>query len=107
MERKEIDVGNKIILPCSVLNALSQQQSFSNVMIFCLKSLKTGKQTFVGVLEFVADNGTCIIPEHVTVITIGVRNSEARRRGGDLRHSQQLDPEGQVDKNPAPRDKVH
>ena len=34
-------------------------------MIFCLKSFKSGKQTFAGVLEFVADNGTCILPKHV------------------------------------------
>jgi len=64
MERQDIDVGNKVILPSSVLGVLSQS-SFSSVMIFCLKNIRTGKQTFVGVLEFIADEGTCILPKNV------------------------------------------
>ena len=34
-------------------------------MIFCLKNIRSGKQTFAGVLEFIADNGTCILPRNV------------------------------------------
>jgi hypothetical protein len=36
-------------------------------MIFCLKNIRTGKQTFAGVLEFIADNGTCILPKNVKI----------------------------------------
>ncbi len=66
MEREDIDVGNKIILPSTVLGKLSQGQNFNSVMIFCLKNIRTGKQTFAGVLEFIADNGTCVLPKNVS-----------------------------------------
>jgi hypothetical protein len=43
MSRHDIDKGNKIILPASVLGKLSYGQNFGQVMIFCLKNIRSGK----------------------------------------------------------------
>ena len=43
MERYDIDKGNKIILPSSVLGMLGSNENFGGVMIFCLKNIRSGK----------------------------------------------------------------
>lgn len=50
-------------------------------MIFCLKNIRSGKQTFAGVLEFIADNGTCILPRNVNKFNFqGFRKFRPLRR---------------------------
>lgn len=61
--REDIDKGDKILLPASALNELYQlmsSRSNRSPLIFCLKNSVEGKLTYCGVLEFVAEEGTCV-----------------------------------------------
>lgn len=64
--REDIEMGDKILLPASALNELAQFMGRSNKdpMIFCLTNmnLMSPKRTYCGVLEFVAEEGLCYIP---------------------------------------------
>ena len=42
-------------------------QNVPNPMIFCIQNTFLNKMTYVGVLEFVADEGTCILPNWVII----------------------------------------
>lgn len=61
LERHDLEKGNKILLPPSVLNTLSAS-NLPYPMIFCVQNTYLNKQTYVGVLEFIAPEGTCYIP---------------------------------------------
>ncbi|CAD8067362.1 unnamed protein product [Paramecium primaurelia] len=61
--KRNLNQGNKILLPASALEQLirSKQQG---PMIFRLQSTQdNNKYTYVGVLEFTAEEGTCVIPD--------------------------------------------
>lgn len=64
--REDIENGDKILLPASALNELAHLMSRSNKdpMVFCLTNinLMSPKRTYCGVLEFVAEEGLCYIP---------------------------------------------
>ncbi len=59
--REDLESGNKILLPPSVLHNLSQYK-LPQPMIFILQNTLLGNSSNVGVLEFIADNGMCILP---------------------------------------------
>ncbi|KAL4470151.1 hypothetical protein ABPG72_009076 [Tetrahymena utriculariae] len=61
LERDDLEKGNKILLPPTVLNTLSAS-NLPYPMIFCVQNTYLNKQTYVGVLEFIAPEGTCYIP---------------------------------------------
>ena len=52
------------MLPPSALNQLAIQQ-VPNPMIFCIQNMFLNKQTYVGVLEFVAQEGIVIMPTQI------------------------------------------
>ena len=60
--REDIEKGDKIILPSSALNELYHYMSSRNKdpFVFCLKN--GSKLTYCGVLEFVAEEGLCYVP---------------------------------------------
>ncbi|CAD8104119.1 unnamed protein product [Paramecium primaurelia] len=60
--RPQINNGNKILLPASALQQLIFIKQ-NGPMIFKIQSTQSQKFTYVGVLEFVAEEGTCIIPD--------------------------------------------
>ncbi|CAD8122653.1 unnamed protein product [Paramecium sonneborni] len=60
--RPQINNGNKILLPASALQQLIFIKQ-NGPMIFKISSTHTQRVTYVGVLEFVAEEGTCIIPD--------------------------------------------
>lgn len=53
-----------MLLPPSALNVLAIQ-TVPNPMIFCIQNMFLNKQTYVGVLEFVAEEGICILPTQI------------------------------------------
>ena len=59
--REDLEAGNKILLPPSVLHHLSQYR-LPQPMMFVIQNTILGNSTNVGVLEFTADNGMCILP---------------------------------------------
>lgn len=59
--RDDLEAGNKILLPPSILHNLSQYR-LPQPMMFTLQNTILGNSTNVGVLEFTADNGVCILP---------------------------------------------
>ena len=61
MGREEIDKGNKIILPSSALDQLARL-NISYPMLFKLTNAANDISTHCGVLEFVAEEGTCYMP---------------------------------------------
>lgn len=61
MARNDLEKGNKVLLPASVLAEISQG-AMPHPMIFRVNSMRTKKTTYVGVLEFVAPEDTCILP---------------------------------------------
>lgn len=61
MGRDDLEKGNKILLPQSVLGEISKGV-MPQPMIFRINSMRTKKTTYVGVLEFVAPEDTCILP---------------------------------------------
>ncbi|CAK70230.1 unnamed protein product (macronuclear) [Paramecium tetraurelia] len=60
--RPQINNGNKILLPASALQQLIFIKQ-NGPMIFKIQSTQSQKFTYVGVLEFVAEEGSCIIPD--------------------------------------------
>ena len=61
MGRDDIDKGNKIILPSSALETLARL-NISYPMLFELKNERDTRTSHCGVLEFVAEEGTCYLP---------------------------------------------
>ena len=59
--REDLEPGNKILLPPSILHNLSNYR-MPQPMMFTLQNTILGNSTNVGVLEFTADNGICILP---------------------------------------------
>lgn len=59
--REDLESGNKILLPPSILHNLSQYK-LPQPMMFVLQNTILGNSSNVGVLEFTADNGMCILP---------------------------------------------
>lgn len=99
--REDIEKGDKILLPSSALNELYHLISSKNKdpMIFCLKN--GSKMTYCGVLEFVAEEGLCYIPNWMfkmlkfpepgspaTVALVG----DMRKKYGKIRHMIKLQP---------------
>ncbi len=59
--QENLEAGNKVLLPPSVLHNLSQYR-MPQPMMFTIQNTILGNSTNVGVLEFTADNGMCILP---------------------------------------------
>lgn len=59
--REDLEAGNKVLLPPAILHNLSQYR-LPQPMMFVLQNTMLGNSTNVGVLEFIADNGMCILP---------------------------------------------
>lgn len=59
--RDELEKGNKIILPPSALDHLARL-NISYPMLFELVNPAMNRRTHCGVLEFIADEGTCHLP---------------------------------------------
>lgn len=66
MARNDLEKGNKVLLPSTVLGEISQG-AMPHPMIFRINSMRTKKTTYVGVLEFVAPEDTCILPLWVKI----------------------------------------
>jgi ubiquitin fusion degradation protein 1 len=62
IDRSELDKGDKIILPPSALDRLSQIGDLDFPMLFNIENVKEKTKTHCGVLEFVADEGVCYLP---------------------------------------------
>lgn len=62
--REDIEKGDKILLPSSALQELYPMMTSKNKdpLIFCLKNNNNNKLTYCGVLEFVAEEKLCYIP---------------------------------------------
>lgn len=65
VNRKDINMGNKVLLPDEVLHLITNQYdgSLPHPMIFSVSTLRTRKTTYVGVLEFVAPPNTVVLPD--------------------------------------------
>ncbi|CAD8173301.1 unnamed protein product [Paramecium octaurelia] len=62
-QKKTLNQGNKILLPASALQQVLHLKQ-QGPMIFRLQSTQDDKKcTYVGVLEFTAEEGTCVIPD--------------------------------------------
>jgi ubiquitin fusion degradation protein 1 len=59
--KEELEKGNKIILPTSALDHLARL-NISWPMLFEVSNPNTGSKTHCGVMEFVAEEGTCYLP---------------------------------------------
>jgi ubiquitin fusion degradation protein 1 len=100
-DRQDINKGDKILLPASALNELYFMMSSRNKdpMIFCIKN--GSKMTYCGVLEFVAEEGLCYIPEWMfkmlkfpeagSYATIALVQ-DMKKQHGNLRHMIKLQP---------------
>ena len=62
IDRSELDKGDKIILPPSALDRLSQLGDLDFPMLFNIENVKEKAKTHCGVLEFIADEGVCYLP---------------------------------------------
>ena len=62
IDRSELDKGDKIILPPSALDRLSQLGDLDFPMLFNVENVKEKTKTHCGVLEFIADEGVCYLP---------------------------------------------
>jgi ubiquitin fusion degradation protein 1 len=60
-ERQDVENGGKIILPPSALEHLTRLNT-AYPMLFKLTNSRKDRETHCGVLEFVADEGRCYIP---------------------------------------------
>lgn len=65
MARPELEKGNKVLLPASVLAEVSQG-AMPHPLLFRINSMRTKTTTYVGVLEFTAPEDTCIVPMWVS-----------------------------------------
>ena len=63
--RKDINIGNKVLLPDEILHTLYNMYpgGLPYPMVFSLSSLKTWKTVYAGVLEFVAPANFIVIPD--------------------------------------------
>lgn len=63
--RKDINIGNKVLLPDEILNTVSNMyhSGLPYPMVFSISSLRTRKTVYVGVLEFVAPPNVVVIPD--------------------------------------------
>lgn len=61
MARDDLEKGNKVLLPPSVLRQVSQG-TMPHPLLFRVNSMRTKKTTYVGVLEFTAPEDICILP---------------------------------------------
>merc|ERR1719463_915482 len=59
--REELEKGNKIILPPSALDHLARL-NISYPMLFEVSNPTMNRRTHCGVLEFIAEEGTCYLP---------------------------------------------
>mmetsp|Transcript_33285 Transcript_33285/g.6017 ORF Transcript_33285/g.6017 Transcript_33285/m.6017 type:complete len:91 (-) Transcript_33285:601-873(-) len=57
----EVEKGNMIILPASAAERLIQMQ-VNTPMLFRITNTQLGMSTHCGVLEFSAEEGTCLLP---------------------------------------------
>jgi len=64
--KEVIEKGNKIILPTEVAQKLVLL-NISYPMMFEVRNSQAGLATHCGVLEFSAEDGTCILPLWVTL----------------------------------------
>jgi ubiquitin fusion degradation protein 1 len=63
IDRADCDKGDKIILPPSALDRITQtQQELDFPMLFELENERVKRVTNSGVLEFIADEGVCYLP---------------------------------------------
>lgn len=61
MGRDELEKGNKVLLPASVLAEVSQG-AMPHPLLFRINSMRTKTTTYVGVLEFTAPEDVCVLP---------------------------------------------
>lgn len=61
--RPDLEKGDKMLIPASALNSIVNNHQLKSPWIFCVKNIFSNKQIFAGVLEFVAPEGKCIIPD--------------------------------------------
>lgn len=63
-ERKDLENGNKILLPIKVLQEITERYhgNLPNPMIFSLSTLRNKNTIFCGVLEFEAPENTVVLP---------------------------------------------
>lgn len=59
--KSNLDEGDKILLPPSALNTLSRME-VEYPMLFELKNERLGRKTHCGVIEFIAEEGSCHLP---------------------------------------------
>lgn len=59
--KPDLEKGNKILLPQSALDTLARV-NVTWPMLFEVSNNRTGRRTHCGVLEFIADEGTCNLP---------------------------------------------
>jgi len=62
IDRPQLELGDKVILPPSALERLTRMQIDDYPMLFEVTNAKEGKSTHCGVLEFVADEGVVYLP---------------------------------------------
>lgn len=65
--RRDINAGNKVLLPDEILHTLSNMYpvGLPYPMVFSVSSLKSRKTVYVGVLEFVAPQNQVVIPDWI------------------------------------------
>lgn len=63
--RKDINIGNKVLLSEEILHILDKYYPYGlpYPMVFSLSSIKSWKTVYVGVLEFVAPSNFTVIPD--------------------------------------------
>ena len=62
IDRPQLELGDKVILPPSALERLTRMQIDDYPMLFEVTNAKERKSTHCGVLEFVADEGVVYLP---------------------------------------------
>jgi ubiquitin fusion degradation protein 1 len=60
--REDVEKGDKILLPSTMLQKTVDIKINRGIMVFCVQNTDTNKQTYCGVLEFVAEPGTVYLP---------------------------------------------
>lgn len=67
VQRKDINAGNRVLLPGEILQTLSNQfyGNLPHPMIFSVSTIRTKKTVYVGVLEFVAPENTVVMPDWI------------------------------------------
>ncbi|OUS47704.1 ubiquitin fusion degradation protein UFD1-domain-containing protein [Ostreococcus tauri] len=62
IDRPQVELGDKAIMPPSALERLTRMQIDEFPMTFEVENAKRGRKTHCGVLEFVADEGVVYLP---------------------------------------------